>query len=196
MHLNKRCRRSLTRPNRTTPKYHDVDHGVAVGWPRRFCVVAPIAFVGGMGGWCCGALNSLCNQIVSMMWVRDGIVRMYSHTIEYISTYKFQKFGKCQLEPTQTATTSKILCRRHGPIWPKLERHVVSSPTCRDMLATSPAKKKRRPNRQYRKKSSVKKSCWYREFLRPGMTHDLTHELSASDRFGEFQSISECHYRR
>ncbi len=31
-------------------------------------------------------------------------------------------------------------------------------------------RKKRRPNCQYRKKSSVKKSCWYREFLRPGMT--------------------------
>ena len=49
-----------------------------------------------------------------------------------------------------------------------------------------PRHKKRRPNRQYHKKSSVKKSCWYREFLRPGMTRDLTHELSASDRFGEF----------
>jgi hypothetical protein len=53
MHPNKRCRRSLARPNRTTPKYHDVNHGVAVGRPRRFCVIAPIAFVGGMGGWCC-----------------------------------------------------------------------------------------------------------------------------------------------
>jgi hypothetical protein len=53
MHPNKRCRRSLARPNRSAPKYHDVDHGVAVGWPRRFCVIAPIAFVGGMGGWCC-----------------------------------------------------------------------------------------------------------------------------------------------
>ena len=40
---------------------------------------------------------------------------------------------KCRLEPTQTATTSSILCRRHGPIWPKLEQHVVSSPTCRDI---------------------------------------------------------------
>ena len=29
---------------------------------------------------------------------------------------------------------------------------------------TRPRRKKRRPNRQYRKKSSVKKSCWYREF--------------------------------
>ena len=47
---------------------------------------------------------------------------------------------KCRLEPTQTATTSKILCWRHGPIWPKLERHVVPSPTCRDMSATFPAK--------------------------------------------------------
>ncbi len=31
-------------------------------------------------------------------------------------------------------------CRRHGPIWPKLERHGVSSATCRDMSATFPAK--------------------------------------------------------
>jgi len=30
-------------------------------------------------------------------------------------------------------------------------------------------RKKRRPNCQYRKKSSVKNSCWYREFLRPGL---------------------------
>jgi hypothetical protein len=56
MHPDKRCRRSLARPNRTTPEYHGIDHGVAVGWPRRFCGIAPIAFVGGMGGWCCGAL--------------------------------------------------------------------------------------------------------------------------------------------
>jgi hypothetical protein len=50
------------------------------------------------------------------------------------------KSGKCRLEPTQTATTSSILCRQHGPIWPKLEQHGVSSPTCRDMLAPFPAK--------------------------------------------------------
>ncbi len=48
-------------------------------------------------------------------------------------------------------------------------------------------RKKRRPNRQFRKKS-VKKSCWYREFLRQGITRDLTHELSTSDRFGEFHN--------
>ncbi len=53
MHPNKRCSRSLAHPNRTTPEYHDVDHGVVVGRPRRFCVIAPIVFVGGMGGWCC-----------------------------------------------------------------------------------------------------------------------------------------------
>jgi hypothetical protein len=52
----------------------------------------------------------------------------------------FGKSGKCRLKPTQTATTSSILCRRHGPIWPKLEWHVVSWPTCCDMLATFPAK--------------------------------------------------------
>jgi len=53
MHPYKRCRRSLARPNRTTPKFHDVNHGVAVGQPRRFCVIEPTAFVGGMGGWFC-----------------------------------------------------------------------------------------------------------------------------------------------
>ncbi len=47
--------------------------------------------------------------------------------------------------------------------------------------------KKRRPNRQFRKKS-VKRSCWYREFLRPGITRDLTHELSTLDRFVEFRN--------
>ena len=46
-------------------------------------------------------------------------------------------------------------------------------------------RKTRRPNPQFRKKS-VKESCWYREFLRPGITRELTHELSTSDRFGEF----------
>ncbi len=45
--------------------------------------------------------------------------------------------------------------------------------------------KKRRPNRQYCRRS-VKKSYWYRGFLRPGMTRDLTHELATSDRFGKF----------
>ena len=45
--------------------------------------------------------------------------------------------------------------------------------------------KKRRPNRQYCRRS-VKKSCWYRGFLRPGMTRDLTHELATSNRFGKF----------
>ncbi len=38
----------------------------------------------------------------------------------------FGKSGKCRLKPTQTATTSSISCRRHGPIWPKLKRNVMS----------------------------------------------------------------------
>ena len=48
--------------------------------------------------------------------------------------------------------------------------------------------KQRRPNRLYRKES-VKLSGLYRNFLRPGMTRDLTHELSTSDRYGEFRSL-------
>ncbi len=34
---------------------------------------------------------------------------------------------------------------------------------------------------------SVKTSCWYLNFLEPGTVRDLTHELSLSDRFGEFR---------
>ena len=45
--------------------------------------------------------------------------------------------------------------------------------------------KKRRPNCQFPKKS-VKESWWYCAFLRPWMTRNLMHELSISDRFGEF----------
>jgi hypothetical protein len=49
-------------------------------------------------------------------------------------------------------------------------------------------RKQRCPNRLYRKES-VKLSGWYRNFLRPGMTRDLTHEVSSSDRYGEFRSL-------
>ncbi len=44
---------------------------------------------------------------------------------------------------------------------------------------------RRRPNRLFRV-VSVKNSSWYRNFTVPGVTRDLTHELSSSDRFGEF----------
>ncbi len=67
MHPNKRCRRSLARPNRTTPEYHEVNHGVAVGRPRRFCVIEPIAFVGGMGGWCCGTWCAVVFVVVLVL---------------------------------------------------------------------------------------------------------------------------------
>ena len=33
---------------------------------------------------------------------------------------------------------------------------------------------------------SVKTSCWYLNYLKPGAAGNLTYELSASDRFGEF----------
>ncbi len=49
-------------------------------------------------------------------------------------------------------------------------------------------RKRRSPNRLYCKES-VKLSSWYRNFLWPGMTRDLTHELSTSDWFGEFRSL-------
>ena len=46
-------------------------------------------------------------------------------------------------------------------------------------------RKQRSPNRLYRKES-VLLSSWYKYFLRPGLTRNLTHELSISDWFGEF----------
>ena len=33
---------------------------------------------------------------------------------------------------------------------------------------------------------SVKKSCWYIQFLKPELTCEITHELSSSDRYGNF----------
>ena len=33
----------------------------------------------------------------------------------------------------------------------------------------------------------MKNSSWYRDFTAPGVTRDLTHELSSSDCFGEFR---------
>ncbi len=61
-------RRSIARPTRTTPEYPDVGHGVAVGRPGGFCFITPIAFVGGMGKWCCGAPYSWCKWIASVLY--------------------------------------------------------------------------------------------------------------------------------
>ena len=47
-------------------------------------------------------------------------------------------------------------------------------------------RRRRRSNRLFRVES-VKNSSWYRNFTAPGDTRDLTHELSSSDRFGEFR---------
>jgi hypothetical protein len=42
------------------------------------------------------------------------------------------------------------------------------------------------PNRVMRIENMTK-SAWYRFFLRPGMTRELSHELSVSDQFGHFR---------
>ncbi len=39
------------------------------------------------------------------------------------------------------------------------------------------------------RKESVLLLPWYVNFLCPGVTRELTHELSSSDRFGEFPSL-------
>jgi hypothetical protein len=43
----------------------------------------------------------------------------------------------------------------------------------------------RRPNCHYHV-DSVTESAWYRYFTRPGRVRELTHEISASDRFSQF----------
>jgi hypothetical protein len=47
-------------------------------------------------------------------------------------------------------------------------------------------RRRRRPNRLFRVES-VKNSSWHRNFTAPGVTRDLTHELSSSDCFGKFR---------
>ena len=44
----------------------------------------------------------------------------------------------------------------------------------------------RHSNRHFRIES-VKKSCWYVQFLKPGITREMTYELSSSDRYGDFR---------
>ena len=48
------------------------------------------------------------------------------------------------------------------------------------------SRKKRGTNRVFCREN-IKKSCWYRYFTRPGLTREITHELSSSDRYGEFR---------
>jgi hypothetical protein len=55
-----------------------------------------------------------------------------------------------------------------------------------DAPGVTSSRKKRRPNRQYRLRS-VKKSCWYVNYLKPGETRELMYDLASSDRFGEFR---------
>ena len=47
------------------------------------------------------------------------------------------------------------------------------------------SRKKRWMNRVFQLEN-IKKSCWYRYFTRHGLLREITHELSNSDRYGEF----------
>ncbi len=49
MYPIKQSRHSIAWRNQTTPEHQDVDHGVEVGWTRRFHFIAPRGFVGGHG---------------------------------------------------------------------------------------------------------------------------------------------------
>ena len=39
------------------------------GWPRRFYIIAPIAVVGGMGGWCCQTCAGCVRGCVELCWL-------------------------------------------------------------------------------------------------------------------------------
>ncbi len=90
---------------------------------------------------CCNAylINDLGGSSRTMKWALRacGCDSICAYVLPYHSIFlqtRLGKSGKCRLKPTQTATTSSMLCRRHGPIWPKLERHVMSCrhvATCR-----------------------------------------------------------------
>ena len=47
------------------------------------------------------------------------------------------------------------------------------------------SRKKRQMNQVFQLEN-IKKSCWYRYFTRHGLLREITHELSNSDRYGEF----------
>ncbi len=100
-------RRSIPRLTRTTPEYPNVDHGVVVGQPWGFCFITPIAFVGGMGGWCCGAPYSLCKWIASVLyscrWCWDMRCVIFSRWREH----NFRCGGK-----TRTKSQTSIIAQK------------------------------------------------------------------------------------
>ena len=56
-------------------------------------------------------------------------------------------------------------------------------------------RKKCRTNHIFRFEN-LKKSCWYQYFTRPGVMREIMHELSSSDRFGEFDTGFVCPCQR
>jgi hypothetical protein len=55
-------------------------------------------------------------------------------------------------------------------------------------FSSNPKRKKRmkRSKNRTNYRASVRTSCWYINFLAPGNVREMTHELSTSDRYGEF----------
>ena len=53
----------------------------------------------------------------------------------------------------------------------------------RDIDSSGGGRRRQRRTSRYFRIESVKNLCWYRNFTRPGVTRELTHELSLSDRF-------------
>jgi len=81
---------------------------------------------------CCNAylINDLGGSSRTMKWALSacGLDSICVYVLPYHSIFlntHFGKSSKCRLKPTQTATTSSMLCPRHGPIWPKLEQHIM-----------------------------------------------------------------------
>ena len=75
---------------------------------------------------------------------------------------------------------------RSGSVTPDSVSGLFSSGSVSPRRPRRRRRRRRRMNRHYRIES-VRTSCWYLNFLKPGQVRDMTHELSLSDRYGEFR---------
>ena len=118
MHPDKWCRPSESGHTRVPRRRSWCCSGVAAA-VVRYCTHSLCRRHGRMVLWCTiHCVNCECSLFLLVLCERWVSVRMYSHTIEYISTYEFRKFGKMSAQ----ADTN---CSRH--LWRIIQNLVLSS---------------------------------------------------------------------
>jgi hypothetical protein len=82
---------------------------------------------------------SSMRSVFAHFWIAcvSPLVCFYIRT--WASLFLVGKYGYHH-KPTQTGADIINFYRQHGPIWPKLEQHLVSGRHVTDILATFPAK--------------------------------------------------------